>query len=206
MTRQTDSKVPGLTVEARDHTQGPKTAPVTLVQYGSYEGSGCRRVHTLVQEARRRLGNRLRFVFRHFVPSDGRLPARHAAEVVEASGAQGRFWEMHGMLSSHEGALNNGHLVEYANALGLDITQLLRDMADHVHAGRLREDLESGMQSGVHGTPTFFINGVRHDPPWDAETLLAAIEDEAAAQEDMCDGKVVDHAPVRDRRSADTQQ
>ena len=103
--------------------------------------------------------------------------AGHATEAAEAAGAQGRFWEMHNALLTHQEALDNGSLVEYADALGLDVMQFLRDMAGHVYAARVREDQDSGMRSGVNGTPTFFINGVRYDGPCDAETLLAAVDD-----------------------------
>ena len=81
------------------------------------------------------------------------------------------------MMFEHQQALENGFLVEYANTLGLDISQFLRHMSQHTHADRVHEDFLSGMQSGVNATPTFFINGVRHDTPWGLETLLAAMEE-----------------------------
>jgi len=189
MTRETESAALELPVGADDHTQGPQTAPVTLVEYGDYESAGCGEAYPCVQKTRQRLGNRLRFVFRHFV--NGSHPqGQHAAEAAEAAGAQGRFWEMHDILLTHQGTLDNGCLVEYADAIGLDIPRFLREMTGHVHANRVREDFEGGLRSGVKGTPTFFVNGVRYDAPWDAETLLAAVEAAAAcreAQEVKCD-------------------
>jgi len=167
-------------VGVRDHTQGPQTALVTLVEYGGYRNSSCREAHIFVQEARQRLGDRLRFAFRHFVLTEGHPLAQHAAEAAEAAGAQGRFWELHDALFAHQGALDNGCLVECVDSLGLDVMRFLREMAGHVHADRVREDLEGGLRSGVSGTPTFFINGVRHDDRWDAPTLLAAVEEAAA--------------------------
>jgi protein-disulfide isomerase len=120
-------------------------------------------------------GGRLRFVYRNFPVSQTHPQAQHPAEAAEAAGAQNKFWEMHDSLFDHQAALGNGNLVEYAVALGMDSTRFLRDMASHTGAGHVREDFASGISSGVNGTPTFFINGARHDDAWDADSLFAAI-------------------------------
>jgi protein-disulfide isomerase len=184
MTRETANTMLELPVAVRDHTQGPASALITLVEYGDYECSRCGQAHAVVRETRQRLGDRMRFVFRHFAMTQLHRHAQHAAEAAEAAGAQNKFWEMHDTLFTHQETLENGYLVEYADALGLDTTRFLRDMAGHVHAERVREDLKGGMRSGVDGTPTFFINGVRHDGPWDVERLLAAVEGAAASREE----------------------
>jgi protein-disulfide isomerase len=103
--------------------------------------------------------------------------AEHAAEAAEAAGAQGKFWEMHDMLYENQDALEDENLAQYAEALGLDVTRFIREMSEHTHAARVREDFRSGVRSGVNGTPTFFINGVRHDGPFDLRSLIAAIEE-----------------------------
>jgi len=102
--------------------------------------------------------------------------AQHAAEAAEAAGAQGKFWQMHDSLFEHQRALDDAHLVQYAIALHLEKERFEREMTAHVHSHRVHEDFLSGVRSGVNGTPTFFINGVRHDASYALETLLAAIE------------------------------
>ena len=163
-------------VSERDHVQGPPTAPVTLVEYGDYECPYCGAAYPIVEEVKRRLGDRLRFVFRNFPLGNMHPHAEHAAEAAEAAAAQGKFWEMHDELYEHQRALDDEHLERYAGAVGLDVERFDREMEDQMYAGRVREDFMSGVRSGVNGTPTFFINGRRHDASYDLETLLAAID------------------------------
>jgi protein-disulfide isomerase len=163
-------------VSQRDHQQGPATAPVTLVEYGDYECLYCGQAYPIVKEIKLRLGDRLRFVFRNFPITQSHPHAEHAAEAAEAAAAQGKFWEMHDSLFEHQQALDDAHLVHYAVALQLDQEKFEREMTEHVYAPRVREDFMSGIHSGVNGTPTFYINGVRHDASYALETLLAAIE------------------------------
>jgi protein-disulfide isomerase len=159
-----------------DHVQGPATAPVTLVEYGDYECPYCGAAYPIVKEIQRRLGDRLRFVFRNFPITTAHPHAEHAAEAAEAAGAQGRFWEMHDALYEHQRALGDSQLEEYAGAVGLDVERWVSDMETQAQQERVRADFMSGVRSGVNGTPTFFINGRRHDDSYDLETLLAAIE------------------------------
>lgn len=163
-------------VSERDHIQGPGTAAVTLVEYGDYECPFCGQAYPIVKEIQRRLGDQLRFVFRNFPLTQSHPHAEHAAEAAEAAGAQDRFWEMHDYLFEHQRALDDAHLLEYAAALNLDQARFKHDLTTHTFADRVREDFRSGVRSGVNGTPTFFINGTRHDDSYDLETLLAAIE------------------------------
>jgi protein-disulfide isomerase len=167
-------------VGERDHIQGPPTAPVTLVEYGDYECPYCGAAYPIVKEVKRRLGDRLRFVFRNFPLGNMHPHAEHAAEAAEAAAAQGKFWEMHDELYEHQRALDDEHLEGYAGAVGLDVERFDREMEDQLYAGRVREDFMSGVRSGVNGTPTFFINGVRHEGPWDEESLVAALMAAAA--------------------------
>jgi protein-disulfide isomerase len=163
-------------VSQRDHQQGSDTAPVTVVEYGDYECPSCGEAYPIVKEIQRRLGDRLRFVFRNFPLSQIHPHAEHAAEAAEAAAGQGLFWEMHDSLFEHQQALDDAHLVHYALALHLDQETFKREMTEHVHSNRVHEDFLSGVRSGVNGTPTFFINGVRHDDSYALETLLTAIE------------------------------
>lgn len=172
---QSDAKLT-LPVGDRDHILGPEDAPVTLVEYGDLECPYCRQVNPVIRELRRRMGGRLRYVFRQFPISSSHPHAQMAAEAAEAAGAQGKFWEMHDYLLEHQGALDEAHLIEYAEELELDVGRFENDLKEHTYADKVRENFKSGVRSGVNGTPTFFINGTRYDGPWDLESLIEAIE------------------------------
>src|SRR2546427_12676543 len=176
MTQESGTARLAVPVSQRDHQQGPATAPVTLVEYGDYECPYCGQAYPIVKEIQRQLGDRLRFVFRNFPLTQSHPHAEHAAEAAEAAAAQGKFWEMHDTLFEHQQALDDTHLVHYAVALQLEQAKFEREMTEHVYANRVRDDFLSGVRSGVNGTPTFYINGVRHDASYALETLLAAIE------------------------------
>src|SRR5439155_9681531 len=176
MTQESGTARLTLPVSQRDHQQGPETAPVTLLEYGDYECPYCGEAYPIVKEIERRLRDRLRFVFRNFPLTQSHPHAEHAAEAAEAADGQGKFWEMHDYLFEHQRALDDAHLVQYAVALNLDQETFKREMTEHAQTNRVREDLLSGVRSGVNGTPTFLINGVRHDGAYELETLLAAIE------------------------------
>ena len=165
-----------LPVGDRDHAQGSATAPVTLVEYGDYECPYCGQAYPIVKAVLKTLGPRVRFVFRNFPLSEMHPNASNAAEAAEAAGAQGKFWEMHDTLFEHQSALRPRDLVAHAAALGLDSDRLAAELKSHTHAPRVKEDFMSGVKSGVNGTPTFFINGERHDGPWYHQDLVAAIE------------------------------
>ncbi len=160
-------------VNEDDHTQGPATAATILVEYGDYLDPQCAAAHLWIKALQAQMGDRLHFVFRHF-PATGLYP--HAAEAAEAAGLQGRFWAMHDTLLAHQSALGNGHIVEYANDLKLDVSRFLRDVTGHVSAERLEGDRVSGAQSGVQDTPAFFVNGVRQPGRWDGDAPWAALE------------------------------
>lgn len=169
-----------LPVSERDHVRGPASAPVALVEYGDYECPHCARAHPIVKLVQDAMGPRLRFVFRNFPLREIHPHAQSAAEAAEAAGAQAKFWEMHDRLFERQFALDDASLLEYALELGLDVARFRRELEQRVHEPRVREDFRSGVTSGVNGTPTFFINGERHDDGWDAPTLLAALEQAAA--------------------------
>jgi protein-disulfide isomerase len=162
--------------EERDHIQGRADAAVTLVEYGDYECPYCGAAYPILKDVQARAGELLRFVFRNFPITTSHPHAERAAEAAEAAGAQGRFWEMHDTLYENQSRLAEEHLHGYAEQLDLDVGVFDRELAEGVHLPRIHEDFMSGVRSGVNGTPTFYINGARHDAPYDAETLLAAIE------------------------------
>ncbi|NJO41621.1 MAG: DsbA family protein [Cyanobacteria bacterium RU_5_0] len=164
----------------RDHYQGILTAPVVLVEYGNYQSPQCGEVHRLIQSVQQHFEsifsdeNRICVVFRHFIESI--YPqAQKAAEVAEAAAAQDQFWQMHEMLFTHQYALDNGCLVEYADRLELDISQLLQDLSKQRHVDHIHEDVESGHLSGVVTAPALFINGIRYRDRWNFEQLLTTV-------------------------------
>jgi protein-disulfide isomerase len=164
-----------LPVSERDHVQGPANAAATLVEYGDYECPFCGQAHPIVKAVQARLGGRMRFVFRNFPLTEMHPRALPAAEAAEAAGTQDRFWEMHDLLYENQPRLDDPDLLRYARHLGLDLPRFVSEVAEHVHEPRIREDFTSGVRSGVNGTPTFFINGIRHDGAWDVDSLSDAL-------------------------------
>ena len=164
-----------LPVNDRDHVQGPRTAPVNLVEYGDYECPYTGQAYPIVKEIQKRLGDKLLFVFRNFPLREIHPHAEHAAEAAEGAAAQGKFWDMHDYLFEHQLALDDNHLLKYAEMLSIDTDKFRSEMSGHIYRSMIDKSLGEGIASGVEGTPTFFINGVRHNDAWDLETLLAAI-------------------------------
>jgi protein-disulfide isomerase len=154
-------------------------APVTLVEYGDFECPYTRRARPVVRRLSQEFGDRLLFVFRNFPLSRIHPHAQAAAESAEAAADQGRYWEMHDLLIENQRHLVDEDLRRYAQRLGLDAERFDRELAQHAHARRVREDLRGGLESGVKGTPTFFVNGLRHDGPNDLAALRAAVEQAA---------------------------
>jgi protein-disulfide isomerase len=168
-------------VSERDHMIGSPEAAVTMVEYGDYECPHCGAAHPIVKQILRLLGDDIRFVYRHFPLTQIHPHAERAAEGAEAAGAQRRFWHMHDLLFENQQNLDDWHLVRLAEAAELDTVRFVRELAEGTHRERVREDFMSGVKSGVNGTPTFFLNGIRHDGSYDMESLLAAIERAANA-------------------------
>jgi protein-disulfide isomerase len=165
----------------RDHIRGPINAPITLLEYGDYECPYCGAAHAIVNAVREQMGDRLRFVFRHFPLVTIHPHAELAAEAAEAAGAQGKFWEMHDAIYENQENLSLVYLLNLADAIGLKLDQFKEDLGTNFYSDRVREDFMSGVRSGVNGTPTFFVNGLRYNGSWEMPDLLAAIK--AAGQE-----------------------
>ncbi|WP_414515916.1 DsbA family protein [Nostoc sp. PCC 9305] len=164
----------------QDHIKGMVNATVVLVMYGDYECSQNADVFRLIKVIGRQLSvslgeNYLCFIFRHFPQVQIHPHAQRAAEAAEAAAAQGQFWQMHEMLFIHQQELGNGYLVEYANRLGLDISQFLQDLSKGAYVNLINADIEGGLQSGVEAAPALFINGIRYLDRWTVEQIMAAI-------------------------------
>jgi protein-disulfide isomerase len=164
-------------VGKRDHIEGPGRAPLTLVEYGDFECPYCGAAYWVIKTVQQAMGERLRFAFRHFPLTNSHPHAEHAAESSEAAGAQDRFWEMHDVLFEHQDALEDENLAARAEALGLDGDRVIREIKAGTYLERIREDFQSGVRSGVNGTPTFFINGRRYDGPTDPKMFIAVFNE-----------------------------
>jgi protein-disulfide isomerase len=163
--------------ESRDHIQGPATAAVTLVEYGDYECPYCAQAYLIVKEVQERLGNKLRFVFRNYPLSKLRPHSYQSALAVETAAAQGKFWEMYDFLFKHGQSLTDDNLIQSAAKLGLQINKFDIEFRNRTHSRHVDEDIQSGEESGVTKTPTFFINGDRYDDSWDLDSLLSALDE-----------------------------
>jgi protein-disulfide isomerase len=159
----------------RDHIRGPDDAPVTLVEYGDFECPYCGQAEQVVRQLLSSFGDDVRYVWRHLPLNDVHPSAQLAAEAAEAAHAQGRFWDMYDALLAHQDALEPADLVRYATELGLDGERVEEELREREHAPRVTEDVRSADESGVSGTPTFFINGRRHYGVYDIAALTEAV-------------------------------
>jgi protein-disulfide isomerase len=160
-------------VGPRDHMRGDLDAPVTIVEYGDYQCPYCGAAHPVTKELIQI--ERVRFVFRHFPITTLHPFAEPAAEAAEAAAAQRKFWQMHDWIFEHQDRIAPEDLLEGAAEVGLDVNRFADDLTEHRHEKKVRDDFMSGVRAGVNGTPTFFINGVRHDGGFSLEELIEAI-------------------------------
>lgn len=158
-----------------DHSQGPATAPVTVVEYADFECLHCARAHPILQQLHAEIPDAFRLVFRHFPLLADHPRAASAAKAAVAAGRQGRFWAMHHRLFEYQAYLNPDAFRLHAEDLGLDLERFNRDLVDPQVTARVERDMASGRASGVRGTPTFFINGIRYGDGWDLGQLRRAI-------------------------------
>jgi protein-disulfide isomerase len=167
-----------LTVPASavDHTIGPPSAPVTIVEYGDFECPNCKQAAPAVKLLLNHFKGSVAFVYRHFPLEEVHPHALPAAEAAECSGGQGRFWPMHDLLFDNQAHLKLHQLRTYAERLELDLARYTAEMDDHVYLQRIREHLQSGRDSGVRSTPTFFVNGRIQDVSFGVRFLFDAVE------------------------------
>ena len=163
-------------LSAEDHVDGASSGSLELVMYGDFQCPYCAAAYPIVRRVRERLEGRLLFAFRHFPLRDTHPDAEIAAQASEAAAAQGAFWPMHDRMYESRGLLARPDLVRYAQELGLDADRVEAELEDGTHAARVQRDFDSGRQSGVTATPTFFTNGRRHEGAFDTSSLVAALD------------------------------
>ena len=161
-----------LPIGPEDHVLGGPEAPLTLVMYGDYTCPYTRRASAFVEVARRKLGRRMRYAFRHFPREDLHPEATLLAEAAHAAAAQGKFWDMHEALLLAEEPVDPAAI---AAQLGLDLARFATELQARTHRAQVSRELEGGTLSGVTGTPTLFINGKRHAGTWEGGSLLRAL-------------------------------
>lgn len=160
---------------ARDHMRGAADAPVTLVEYGDLECPYCGQAEPVVRDLLRQDGD-VRYVWRHLPLTDVHPHAQIAAEASEAAARQGKFWQMHDVLLDNQADLRVPALMHRAQELGLDVDRFREDLRQRAGASRIAEDVESADLSGVAGTPTFFVNGLRYHGAFDIDSLTGAVK------------------------------
>lgn len=167
----------------RDHVRGAADAPVQLVEYADFECGVCADAEQAVRATLEQMGDRLAFVYRHLPVPRSHPRAVPAALVAEAAGEQGRFWEMHDLLFANQDRLERADLLEHARTLDLDVDAVTAVLDEERAAPRIEEDVDTGLRSGVTGTPAFFINGDLLTSGWDEGRLLEAVR--AAAGDEV---------------------
>jgi protein-disulfide isomerase len=163
-------------VNENDHMQGETSAEFALVEYGDYQCPSCGQAYPIVKSLQKHFGKRLSFVFRNFPLSQIHPWAEPAAEAAEFAATHGKFWEMHDLLYENQSQLGDDLFSRLADSLKLSSQELRSAVAGHAFRTRVKADFSGGLRSGVNGTPTFFINGERHDGSYDLDTLTAAIK------------------------------
>ncbi|HTC40293.1 MAG TPA: thioredoxin domain-containing protein [Candidatus Acidoferrales bacterium] len=172
-------KVP---VHDQDHAQGSADAKCTLVEYGDYECPHCGHAYPIVKRVQKHFGKKLRFVFRNFPLAEMHPNAESAAETAEFAGAHKKFWEMHDGLFENQEQLGGQLYLQLAQELGLSPQAWREAVEKREFLSRVKSDFTGGVRSGVNGTPTFFINGKRHDASFEYADLVEAIDAALASE------------------------
>ncbi|MCU1287252.1 MAG: putative Membrane protein [Acidobacteriales bacterium] len=165
-------------VSSRDHILGDEDAPITLLEYGDYECPHCGAAHPVVKALLQRYPDDVRYIFRHFPLTQIHPHAEAAAETAEFADSYDRFWEMHNLIFENQDRLSIPFLFSAAESLGLSVERLQQALRSGEFSRRVRQDFLSGVRSGVNGTPSFFINGERHNGSYAFTDLSEAIENQ----------------------------
>ena len=159
-------------VNSKDHVQGNKNASLELLEYGDYQCGHCGHAYPIIRVVQREMGNNLKFIFRNFPLTEPHPDAFKAAVAAEAAALQSKFWEMHDIIYENQKRLDWKSLISYADKIGLDVSRFKDDIQLNTVKVKVEDDFESGVRSGVNGTPSFFINGEKYDGDWEESELL----------------------------------
>lgn len=159
-------------VGENDHFQGNEKAVIELVEFGDYQCPHCGHAYPILKKIQKKLGEDLKFVFRNFPLSEIHPNAVNAAVATEAAALQQKFWEMHDIIFENQFALETEDLLDYAKKIGLNVDQFKNDLQDEKLLAKVEDDFESGVRSGVNGTPSFFVNGKKYNGDWEEKPFL----------------------------------
>lgn len=162
--------------EYDDHILGPKVAKASLLEYGDYQCPFCGAAYPIIKEIQRSLSKDLQFAFRNFPLASIHHYAEQAAEAAEAAGAQGKFWQMHDLLYENQARQDMDALLAYGAMIGLEMEVYSEALVSRKFREKVRKDFMTGIESGVNGTPTFFINGIRYNGPVEQGAMVSAIK------------------------------
>lgn len=163
-------------VNDKDHMQGAEFAQVTLLEYGDYQCPYCGAAYPMIKRLQEHFGKDLRFVFRNFPLAQAHEHAVTAALAAEAAGLQGKFWQMHDLLYEHQARLNMSDILGYARIIKLDMTKFREDVQTPELLEKIKDDFRSGEDSGVEGTPSFYINSQKYRGSYEYSALKEYIE------------------------------
>ncbi len=161
-----------IAVNNNDHIQGNLSASIELVEYGDYQCPHCGHAYPIVKSLQKKLGDKVKFIFRNFPLQEIHPDAVNAAIAAEAAALQNKFWEMHDIVFEHQNHLDSKHLIAYAEKIGLNVAQFENDFTNETLIQKIEHDFEGGIRSGVNGTPSFFVNGLKYQNSWEEEPFL----------------------------------
>ena len=170
-----DDRLQKTQISADDWSLGAPDAPVVMLEYGDFECPYCAMARPVLEGLVAEYSDTIRLIYRHFPITTIHPHAFLAAEAAEAAGAQGKFWKMHDMLFTHQQQLEYQDLLRYAQAIGLDVARFDQELQAHSYRDAVKLDFRHGVQDGVNGTPTIFINRRRYDGPRDRASMLATV-------------------------------
>jgi protein-disulfide isomerase len=176
MKKRSRARSRNVLVRSADHVRGSPLASVTLVGYGDFSNPECTKTYRMVKSIQKKMGSRLRYVFRSFPAPLQFANSEEAAEAAECASSQGKFWEMHDRMFEKHCSSDELHMARCAKELGLDVRRFRREMKEHVHLAKIRAGRRAGVRHGVVGAPTFFINSSRHESSFGLMTLLPAVQ------------------------------
>ena len=163
-------------VSDADNMQGNKNAVIELVEFGDYQCEHCGHAYPIIKMLQKKLGANLKFVFRNFPLSEMHPNALNTAVAAETASAQDKFWQMHDVIFENQQHLTDANLINYAAKIGLDIEQFKADFQTPKYIGKVDADFESGVRSGVNGTPSFYINGEKYNGNWEEDEFLEYLQ------------------------------
>jgi protein-disulfide isomerase len=163
-------------VSSSDHMEGDPESPIILVEYGDFQCPHCGAAYPIIKQIEKKFKGQLAIVFRHFPLAEAHPYAQAAAVASEAAANQGKFWPMHDLIFENQHHLGLEKLLQLAEGLKLDMKRFQNDFKDPGLFKKVEDSFESGIISGVNGTPSFFINGIKFEGTYEFESLVKGLE------------------------------